>query len=354
MGRPRKRRRGEEDGEQGERLNDDFGALGGVGARHGEVLQTLPPHESGGMLLSDEFLMDEFPFGFSDLLTWPFSDRAMHLDPQVFDESPYTSSTIHNPLPNPPHPTILPDSQIAHTLPPHIQTRSLHLSAPHLTGAASTPKCSCMPNLYTTLSSFQTLPAPSFPLTLSLLRSATTLACSVLHCRECIKSHASAYQNVMLLSTLLTLIVHEFSRLLTHIEHRGSQEGEIPLRVGEPVRNEETMHLHTGRPDCPMGYTILLDGAEWSKMAREAVRDAVQGKNEDGSVARLLEGLIQRQNEWHKCPEAERGAHGLPPSTECMNLHKDSDGGDGGWEKGEYTCLQMIDQIKRSVQRLGL
>lgn len=119
------------------------------------------------------------------------------------------------------------------------------------------------------------------------------------------------------------------------------------------------MHLHTGRTDCPMGYTILLDGAEWSKMAREAVRDAVQGKNEDGSVARLLEGLIQRQNEWHKCPEAERGAHGLPPLTGCMNLHKDSDGvgssgGDGGWEKGEYTCLQMIDQIKRSVQRLGL
>lgn len=119
------------------------------------------------------------------------------------------------------------------------------------------------------------------------------------------------------------------------------------------------MHLHTGRPDCPMGYTILLGGAEWSKMAREAVRDAVQGKNEDGSVARLLEGLIQRQNEWHKCPEAERGARGLPPLTECMNLHKDSDGGGsggggGGREKWEYTCLQMIDQIKSSVQRLGL
>lgn len=51
------------------------------------------------------------------------------------------------------------------------------------------------------------------------------------------------------------------------------------------------MHLHTGRLDCPMGCNILLDGAEWSKMAREAVRDAVYG-SESGSVEKLLEELI--------------------------------------------------------------
>ena len=101
-----------------------------------------------------------------------------------------------------------------------------------------------------------------------------------------------------------------------------------------------------------MGYNILLDGAEWSKMAREAVKDAVQGKNEDGSVAKLVEELIQRQNEWHTCPEDDRRARGLPPMTGCMNMHKDDGGGSG--EKGEYNCLQMIGHIKRSVQRLGL
>lgn len=109
------------------------------------------------------------------------------------------------------------------------------------------------------------------------------------------------------------------------------------------------MHLHTGGPDCPMGYNILLDGAEWSKMARKAVKDAV---NEDGSVAKLVEELIQRQNEWHTCPEDDRRARGLPPMTGCMNLHKDDGGGSG--EKGEYNCLQMIGHIKTSVQRLGL
>lgn len=354
MGRPRKRRRGEGDGEQDERLSD-IGALGGGGGRHGEVLQTAPPYESGEMSLSDEFLMAEFPSDFSDTLAWPFPDRDMSRDPQrFFDESQYPTSAIDNPLPNTPIPSVLLDSQIAHTPPPPpIEIRYPHLSTPHSTGAASIPKCSCMPNLYTTLSSFQTLPAPSFPLTLSLLHNATTLARSVLHCRECIKTHVSAYQNIMLLCTLLTLVVHEYSRLLTHIEHRGNQEEKIPLRVGEPVRSAETMHLHTGRADCPMGYNILLDGAEWSKMAREAVRDAVQGKNEDGSVAKLLEELIQRQNEWHTCLEAERRTRGLPPSTECINLHNDGSGGGGG-EKGEYNCLQMIGHIKRSVQRLGL
>lgn len=54
-------------------------------------------------------------------------------------------------------------------------------------------------------------------------------------------------------------------------------------------------------------------------MAREAVRDAVHG-SESGSVEKLLEELIQRKNEWHTCPEAERCARGIPPSTEYMNL----------------------------------
>ena len=94
----------------------------------------------------------------------------------------------------------------------------------------------------------------------------------------------------MLLCTLLSLVVHEFARLLTNIEHRRSREGKIPLRIGE-VKSAKTMHLHTGRLVCPMGCNILLDGAEWSKMAREAVRDAVYG-SESGSVEKLLEELI--------------------------------------------------------------
>lgn len=104
-----------------------------------------------------------------------------------------------------------------------------------------------------------------------------------------------------------------------------------------------------------MGYNILLDGAEWSKMAREAVRDAVHGSDSE-SLEKLLGELIQRQNEWHTCPEAERRARGIPPLAECMNLHEGGGGvSDGGAREQEgYTCLQMIDNIKRSVQRLGL
>lgn len=52
------------------------------------------------------------------------------------------------------------------------------------------------------------------------------------------------------------------------------------------------MHLHTCRLDCPMGCDILLDGAEWSKMARETGRDAVHG-SESGSLEKLLGELSQ-------------------------------------------------------------
>lgn len=83
------------------------------------------------------------------------------------------------------------------------------------------------------------------------------------------------------------------------------------------------------------------------------MRHVVQG-NEDGSVAMLVEEIIQRQNEWHRCPGAERRARGFPPLIECMNLH--NDGGGGGGIAGEegYSCLQMINNIKRSVKKLGL
>lgn len=366
MGRPRKRKRWEDDGARVEGLSDGFEALGGGGSQHGEVLQPLLPHESGGMSLPDELLMGEFPFEFSDPLAWPFPDHDEPRDLQsLSDESQYSTSAINNQPRNPSHPTVPPlDIQITNAPPTHIQTRSPQVSTPHYTGVTSIPKCSCMPNLYTSLSSFQTLPAPSFPLTLSLLRNAISLARSVLHCRECIKTHVSAFQNIMLLCTLLSLVVHEFARLVTNIKHRGSKEGKIPLRIGE-VKSAETMHLHTGRPDCPMGYNILLDGAEWSKMAREAVRDAVHG-SEGESLEKLLGELIQRQNEWHTCPEAERRARGIPPLTDCMNFREGGDvsgfGGAGdaggaGSREGEgegYACLQIIDNIKRSVQRLEL
>lgn len=55
--------------------------------------------------------------------------------------------------------------------------------------------------------------------------------------------------------------------------------------------------------------------------------------------------------------EADRCARGILPLTDCMNL-LEGDGvsgvGGGGREEGGYNCLQMIDNIKRSVQRLDL
>lgn len=60
-----------------------------------------------------------------------------------------------------------------------------------------------------------------------------------------------------------------------------------------------------------------------------------------------MEELIQRQNEWHTCPEAERCARGIPLSTECMNLLEgggvsgvsvvSGGGGGGGREERGYT-----------------
>ncbi len=299
-----------------------------------------PPRENEEARLRNEFSADEFMLGLDDPFLWPTVwDPSQELEltqfdgyrdtpPQAQGSTSFTRSEISNTRPLPPHQ----HAQIF--LPPSTEGP-----------IPNTPNCACLPNMYTTLSSFQTLPLPSFPLTLGLLSKSTTLARSVIHCQECIKTHVSAFQNVMLLSTLLGLIINEFSRLLAHIQDRAAKEELITLRLGEPS-SPQTMHLHTGTPDCPMGTNVELDGAEWSAMARKAVKQAVLGSNNgDGkSLSEIVEQMAQRQHSWHTTSERR---HYGGPHEDCTDMQRAK-------AEGDFTCLHMLKSLSRGIRALNL
>ena len=102
------------------------------------------------------------------------------------------------------------------------------------TGAASSENgCKCLSSLYSTLSSFQHLPPPSFPYSMGVLTKATAVARDALRCQRCPTLYTTALQNLMSLCTLLPVIAHEYGKLLQHVDERSSRGEYINFRMGE-------------------------------------------------------------------------------------------------------------------------
>lgn len=333
MGRPRKRRRGE------------LGA-GAVSRDSHALIERDPLADMGQdnpfVSLSDGFPLDDFGWDLSRPGPFPELDHTIWDAHRDVEQSPPAN---YNDVPV----RIQDESGLLNIpdIPPTTQT-PFHPLEPlsHVADGSSVPNCTCLPNLYISLSSFQTIPAPSFPLTLNTLSKATTLARSVLRCPECPKTHVSALQNLMLLSTLLALIVHEHARLLTHIEERAARDPTITLRVAEP--SSATAHLHTNTPDCPLGFNLTTSAVDWRAMARKAIRQEVLGGPDDPgvqamSLSHVVQEMERRQKAWHATPQAHERC------AECTDSGSDSEPGRNG-----FTCLSMIRDINRSLRALDL
>lgn len=202
-------------------------------------------------------------------------------------------------------------------------------------------ECSCLPSLYSTLSSFQSLPPPSFPFSMGVLTSATRVAQTACRCRKCPTLYASSLQNLMLLSTLLPLIAHEYGKLLAYIDDRASKGGTITFRMGEKENTPDHVQRHTGGTDCPMAFDMEMSTEEWRSMARKVIKKRVMGPD-DISVLGVLNDLESRQRHWHEHPILIEFQHG----TNCA---------EHGPEVGdEHACLQMLTRVKHSIDALKL
>ena len=207
--------------------------------------------------------------------------------------------------------------------------------------------CSCLVSLYSTLAGFQSLPAPSFPFSIGVLRKARQCAYEVVRCQKCPEEYNKAVQNVMLLCTLLQMLIHEYAKLLKYIDERSSSGEKIAFRVGEVSSCFD--ERHTGMPDCPMAINIDLDGDEWRMLARKPIRQEVMGiDGNDECLRNLIREMRTRQAAWHgRCSSSE-------------HAHEDHNNDTSRYEQRGETCNDIctqilhIDQLQRMLDLLKI
>ena len=221
------------------------------------------------------------------------------------------------------------------------QTLTVNGSFASQTPTASERRCACLANLYSTLSSFQSLPPSSFPFSMGALTKATVVARDACHCEECPTNYTSALQNLMLLSTLVPLIAHEYGKLLEHVDERASKGGIITFRMGEKEQTLEQLHKHTFTVDCPMAFEMDLSAEEWRSMARKVIKSKVVGPS-GMNVLGVVDELEQRQLRWHEHPMLIEFQHG----TNCREH------GPGNGQ--EHICMKLLSRARSSVEALKL
>lgn len=162
--------------------------------------------------------------------------------------------------------------------------------------------CTCLSVMYLTITDLQTISSFAFPAVVVPLRRAMTTASSLLQCERCPKEPFTAIQNVQSLTALLSALAERFHKVLqevdaeaSRLEHTGAKK---LFRVRE--NNPATHHLHTGEMDCPMGFDIELEGKDWKRLVKKAVRTEVMGGGTNPNPLSLLLDLMeQRQRHWH-------------------------------------------------------
>ena len=351
MGRPRKRRRveagdtAETDGEMGDLEGEAVGAAD-VGFQDLD-LTIFSGCEPG--LGTDDFHLPNGSFERLDMVSFEAGSRPnlANIEPSSLDLREGPASHLEQGFP---------DWDPSQDLASHFSTSldvPLQLQNPlnshdqldsnsHITEVAEIG-CSCLSNLYSMLAKFQSVPSPSFPYSMGILKTATALSRSVVACHTCSQTYNTALQNSMLLGTLLQLLIMEYAKLLNHIDERSKQAEKIAFRLGDPSSLYDSRH--TGLPDCPMAINVDLSGDEWRTLARKAVAQEVLGSSQ-GTTG--LTGLVQqmktRQVSWR-----ERISTG--PCTAFLSANHQHSA-----EHPDHLCVHAvyIEALRKSLQALGL
>ncbi|KAI9845344.1 MAG: hypothetical protein M1837_004966 [Sclerophora amabilis] len=151
----------------------------------------------------------------------------------------------------------------------------------------------------------------------------------------------SAFQTFMLLGTLLFVIADGYGKMLDFVDLETAQSEAMgqkrKLRMGEV-----STHLHTGKPDCPAGFDVELDPAEWRRIARSVVRTDISRSGVEGSkgLMDLADYLEQRQQLRHQQQDVQR---------QCLNSSDQRPGPDA-----DPFCLRVIQNVRMRVNGLRL
>jgi hypothetical protein len=220
----------------------------------------------------------------------------------------------------------------------------------HPAPSAPGPPCSCLATMYLAMSSLQDFPN-EVEAALATVRAAANTAQSSIRCPKCghcaatsITPPIEAFQNTMLLGTILPIIANGYKRLLVLVD----EETEKATALG--IKKVFRISAYGGLcgTDNPCGEAKHLDEAvmeptEWRTAVRGLLRADVYGlEGITGGLRGIISEMEQRQRlrhkEMHRLQENVLSSHEIG-QRECLG------------EK-DMLCLRILDTAKVSIDTL--
>lgn len=172
--------------------------------------------------------------------------------------------------------------------------------------------------------------AVSFPQALAPLKKALAYAEMIISCKACTTTHspiASWRQNTLYMITLLSSIACKFDELLRAVdtEATGLHETQSTkkMRIGAEW-SSNTAHLHTGTPDCPMGFEMEFGAAEYRDLAFRGIKSEVfppeEGKRTLVSMVVRLELRQRIIHAFQDLPGAKSAHDHVTDNPQCVKL----------------------------------
>jgi hypothetical protein len=183
----------------------------------------------------------------------------------------------------------------------------------------------------------------AFPAVVHTQRNAMNIASTIMHCKRCPNELSTAIQNTQSLSALLFAIAERFHKILKAIDAEAEELERTgkrkPFRFGDS--NPLMQHLHTGMPDCPLGFNIEMEGKDWKSLAKKVIRAEVMGGGSNPTpLNSLLDQFEQRQSKWHSDPETLDERTSVFGEQNCCR------------HQGEATCVRLINSVRAMVANM--
>lgn len=182
--------------------------------------------------------------------------------------------------------------------------------------------CACLSSIYLTLENLRSMDTIDFPSSLHCLRDALHTSKLCVDCQVCPLQYLTATQNAQLLGTLLLSMSERYHKILkaialetTDAQNTGRMKS---LHISSPEA-PKTRHENVGGIDSNDPLVLELPPLEWRKLARRVVHAEIYGTSDTGRISfmSVLTSLEERQARWHTmeptedCPDPDRRRHDM-------------------------------------------
>ncbi|KIN00749.1 hypothetical protein OIDMADRAFT_55316 [Oidiodendron maius Zn] len=211
--------------------------------------------------------------------------------------------------------------------------------------------CSCLATMYLAMSSLQDLP-PEVGAALVIVRAAVNTAQIILRCEQCgrpmgtpVRPPLEAFQNTMLLGTLLPTIVNSYKRLLEMVDYEFCMAKSAGYQITLSISQDNSIYCLGGLSGENTSLEkSLVEPDEWRTAIRCILRDDIYGHEfVNTSLKGLISEMEQRQRKCHTKMDVlghSRLSNGFQ-QKQCLN------------EKNA-PCLQILNITKVAMGSLGL